>query len=82
MNVGNLPGFGVTEESEMDLWMHKFAHNVTETFESQLKVEANPNYQRTTLFGFTDISPFLRSAIGSLVSDSFTQCFEVRGVSR
>ena len=41
-------------------------------------MEHRPSYQRTTLFGFTDIAPFARNAMECLVGDSFTQCFEVR----
>eukprot|EP00042_Codosiga_hollandica_P051595 m.636609 g.636609 ORF g.636609 m.636609 type:complete len:464 (+) comp58311_c0_seq7:4551-5942(+) len=70
-------GFGAhPEESEMDVWMAKIARTVNDSFERQLRMEANPSYQRSTLFGFTDFAPFVRSATQCFVADSFTACFE------
>ena len=46
-------------------------------FEKQILKERESSYKRVTTFGFTDLSPFARNAVECLVSDSFTQCFEV-----
>ncbi len=42
--------------------------------------ERAANYQRTTTFGFLDVAPFLRNGMDAIRQDTFTQCFEVRGL--
>ena len=55
----------------------RFADGFAREFEKQISHEREKAYKRVTAFGFTDMSPFARNAVESLVSDSFTQCFEV-----
>ncbi len=62
------------------LFFFRFADGYSKDFEKQITHEREKSYKRVTTFGFTDLAPFARNAVECLVSDSFTQCFEVRSL--
>ena len=59
------------------LTLGRFSDGYAREFEKQIQREKESSYKRVTQFGFTDLAPFARNGVECLVTDSFTQCFEV-----
>lgn len=62
---------------DMEYLQKHFQETFLEDFRQQYMIENSIQYQRTTTFGFLDVSPFITSGMESIVEDSFTKCFEL-----
>eukprot|EP01134_Creolimax_fragrantissima_P004022 CFRG4022T1 len=72
-------GFGALFRSlkvDMEVLQEHFHAVLMQDFRKQIMLEQHPSYEKTTVFGFLDFSPFMTAAMESIVQDNFTICFE------
>ncbi|KNC77476.1 hypothetical protein SARC_10066 [Sphaeroforma arctica JP610] len=72
-------GFGAlfrSQRVDMESLQKHFHSVLLQDFRRQLTLEQRPSYEKTTVFGFLDFSPFMTSAMESVVQDNFSICFE------